>query len=57
MGPGSAAHHAAGCGALRRILGTPLASLALETKSGKSAKTCQAPFSKIFLFFGKANQV
>jgi hypothetical protein len=44
------------CGALRRIRGTRLALLALETKKGKSAKSCQAPFAKIFLFFRMANQ-
>jgi hypothetical protein len=50
MGPGLAEHQAASCGALRRIRGT-------TALTGKSAKTCQAPFAKIFLFFGKANQV
>jgi hypothetical protein len=30
--------------------------LSKETKQGKSAKTCQAPFVKIFLFFRMANQ-
>jgi hypothetical protein len=35
----------------------PLALLPGHDETGKSAKTCQAPFAKIFLFFRKANQV
>jgi hypothetical protein len=57
MGPRPSSAPRRKCGALHSIRGTRLALLALETKKGKSAKTCQAPFAKIFLFFRMANQV
>jgi hypothetical protein len=49
----SVQHDAAG----RRSSGIGRTLRGVATVSGKSAKSCQAPFAKIFLFFRMANQV